>query len=294
MTGPENNRPYPPSSQAIQDLMAAGVSATQPYLVLDTEHERDLAAIVTVPRGYDAITIDLEALRGPHRDGPDRPTGTYTVRDVGSFLTYYDKHAETQAETWVTPTEITAVLNAHHPHTGQARWEDHRVVLVLQHSVEWKRWAGVSGKLYGQEDFAEFLEDAAANVVEPDMASILEMVQTLVATTRVEFESHYRTDNGQRAFRYKETVAAKVGQKGELEVPERLQLLLRVYEGQPAILVPARFRFRLNGDQLKLGVIIDRMPEVLEAALDAVTTTIVEEIDHGSVLTGPAPGPTRR
>lgn len=279
-------------SEAIHALMEAGIVATEPTLVLGDDTS-PIAAVYTVPDGYTTFTVDLEALRAPYRSGPDRPRGSYTVRDVRSFLSYYAKHAENEAEIWVSPTQITAVLDAT-PAVGEdgdtgTRWEGHRLTLELQPSTEWTRWSRVSGKLFGQEEFAEFLEDAAADVVAPDMATILETVQSLVATTKVEFESAYRTSDGQRAFKYKETMAAKAGQKGELEIPERIMLALRVYEGQERTDIPARFRFRLNGDQLRLGVIIDRMPEVLEAALYDVTGVIIGEIDRGSVFTGPAP-----
>jgi uncharacterized protein YfdQ (DUF2303 family) len=281
-------------NEGINSLMEAGVAAAEPFFVDTYRDDADavgIAAILTVPTGYTTKTVDLEELRAPYRSGPVRKAGLYTVRDVNSFLTYYLKHAGDEAETWVTPGEVTAVLNA--SATDHAHWEDHRLALQLRHSPEWERWVGKSGQLLGQDRFAEFLEEGAADVVQPDMATVLEVVQSLEATTRVDFESAYRTADGQRGFKYVETTTARAGQKGELEIPSCFVLALRVYEGQDPINVTARFRYRINGDELRLGIVIDRIPEILEAALAGTVTTITEGIDRGTVLVGPAPGMRR-
>lgn len=286
-------------SKMVESLMEAGVAAAEPFLITSEDESledgrQEIAAVFTVPEGYASVTVDMEALRAPYRGGPARKTGTYVVKDVNSFLAYYLKHAEQDAEIWAAPGEVTAVLNANAGGLGSAHWEDHRVLLEMQHSAEWIRWTGKSGRLQSQDMFAEFLEEGAADVVQPDMATVLEVVQSLEATTRVDFESAYRTSDGQRGFKYKETTTARAGQKGDLEIPSCFVLALRVYEGQDPINVTARFRYRIIGDQLQLGIVIDRIAEILERALQDTVGRIGESIDRGMVLTGPAPGTTLR
>lgn len=279
---------------AIQALGAAGIAAAEPYFVSDDGGASELAAIFTVPDGYKTHTVDLEALRAPYRPGPIRKRGAYTVSDVNSFLSYYIKHAEMSAEIWANKSEIVAVLNANDAVDERAGWEDHRVVLQLVHSVEWKRWITVSGRLYPQDDFADFLEGAAADIITPDMATVLEVAQSLEATTKVDFESAYRTQDGQRAFKYKETTQARAGQKGELEIPDRFVLDLRIYEGQDPIRVTARFRYRISNESLQLGIVIDHVPEIIETALVDVRETLSAGIDRGTIFSGVAPGSAPR
>lgn len=271
----------------IQTLLDAGAAAAAPHQVVP--HGDDLAAVYVVPDGYTVETVDLEALRAPYRGRPLRKCGTVKVDTVDALLDYHAKHATDTAEIWVSRTgRIVDVLNAHAPTMGDdgARWGDHRAVLTLMHSAEWTRWTEVSGKLLSQVAFADFMEGSAVDVLAPDMATMLEVAQSLTANTKVEFESSYRTTDGQRAFRYKETVNAKAGQRGELEIPERMTLRLPVFEGQTAQDVQARFRYRLNGDALSLGIVIDRIPELLEQARLGVAMEIGERIERGIVLAG--------
>ena len=273
----------------IQTLLDAGAAAAQPDPVhqvgLPGEDGTELARLYTVPDGYHVETADLEAIRAPYRDQPARKTGTVKVDTVDALLDYHRKHATDSAEVWVSRAgKVVDVLNAHA--ASGPKWGDHRAILTLQHSAEWVRWSERSGKLCSQDVFAEFLEGAAVDVLRPDMATMLEVAQSLNANTKVEFESSYRTSDGQRAFKYKETVNAKAGQRGELEIPERMTLQLRVFEGQSPQEVVARFRYRLTGDALALGFVIDRIPELLEQARLAVAMEIAERIERGIVLAG--------
>lgn len=251
----------------------------------DPDGNTALAATYVVPDGYVLKTVDLQVIRERYAARPARKTGIVRVATVDALIAYHAKHATDSAEVWVSRDfTVVDVLNANA--AEHAEWSDHRAVLTLQLSPEWQRWSKISGHLLSQTLFAEFLEGAAADVIDPDMATMLEVAQSLTANSKVEFESAYRTKDGQRAFRYKETVNAKAGQRGELEIPERITLLLRVFEGQPAQEVVARFRYRLNGDDLSLGVVIDRIPELLEQARLLVAAEIAERIDRGLVLAG--------
>lgn len=274
-------------STAVADLIATGAALAEPNRIRKDE-DGDMAALaMVVPTGYDLQTVDLEKIFAPHRGGPIRQAGTYTVRDVASFLTYYTKHAENQAETWVTSKGATAVLNAHGDATeGKPGWEDHKLVLDLKHSPEWIKWIAISNRFMSQQDFAEFLEDCVGDVRSPDMATILEVASSLQATSKAEFKSAYRTHDGQQAFRYEETVQAKAGQKGELEIPQRITLALRVYEGQQPTDIVARFRYRITPSGLALGIVIDKVSEILEQAIADVKIAIEEGIDRGDVYTG--------
>lgn len=267
---------------AVEQLTELGVALADAD---EVTNEGAVAAVYRLPQGYLAHVVDLERLRAPLREGPRRKAGTYQVSDVESFLAYYHKHASDSAETWVGDTQIVAVLDAH---GDDPRWEEYRLVLQLQHSPEWTRWSNASGKFASQQSFAEFMEDSAADVVQPDAATMLEVAQSLQATIKADFKSAYRTSDGQRAFRYEEQATAKAGAKGELEIPERLTLRLRVFLGQQPIPVTARFRYRLSDDGLRLGVVLDRVQETLEAARDLVVDQITDGTDRGLVLRGRA------
>lgn len=86
-----------------------------------------------------------------------------------------------------------------------------------------------------------------------------------------------RLDSGQVRLECKETVTAKAGQKGHIDIPTELELLLRSYIGGPVYVVVARFRYRLRGSQLGLGIVLQRPQEILDAAFADIVTEIRDE-----------------
>ncbi|MGO2111715.1 MAG: DUF2303 family protein [Pseudoclavibacter sp.] len=147
----------------------------------------------------------------------------------------------------------------------------HRGVLDLQATDSWNAWTRASGNLYDQTEFAEFIEDRADDIVTPTSSEVLEIVQSIQATTDVEFSSSQRLDSGETRIGYAETVKAKAGARGELVIPRELTLALQPFEGVDELhgkrvraAVTARFRYRLREGHLKLGVKLIGLDRVID------------------------------
>jgi uncharacterized protein YfdQ (DUF2303 family) len=214
---------------------------------------------------------------------PQRTKATRTVTDAASFVAYLSKHASESSEVWAdTPNStVVAVIDAP-TGAGQASgWEGHNVRLSLEKSKPWLAWEAVDGLWFNQLEFADFIETRASDVRVPAAADLLELAQHFSAKRAVSFESSERMNDGSTKLAYSETTTARAGQKGSIDIPERLQLVLRPYVGGPAYFVWARFRYRLNGPVLALGVVLDRPQEILDAAF----ADIVIEIRDGKEAT---------
>ncbi|MFF2522474.1 DUF2303 family protein [Streptomyces liangshanensis] len=222
-----------------------------------------------------------------YRDAPKFKTGTTTVRDVDSFLSYFEKHADASTEVFadVERRSITAVLDAHE--ADGARWGKHRLLLELRHTSAWTAWTGMDNKLVPQKAFAEFIEDNLVDLVEPDSATMLELAESFEATTNAAFQSSQRLDNGQRRFSYVEEVNAKAGHKGDIVIPATLKLGLRPFEGSEPYAVVARFKYSLAKEELRLGFKIERPEDILTAAFADIRTLIDTGIpEYIAVLNG--------
>jgi uncharacterized protein YfdQ (DUF2303 family) len=221
-----------------------------------------------------------------YASAPKRKTGTYTVRDASSFHTYYGKHSDTDSEIYADAERltVTAVLDAHTE--DGPRWADHRLVLALRQTDAWKQWMQYDGKLLGQEQFAEFLEDHLPELLEPDSATMLEIAQSIQGVSKAEFQSGTRLSSGERKLAYVETVTAKAGQKGELVIPETFVIGLVPFEGSEGYKLTARLRYRINGGPLQLGYKLERPAEVLRTAFADVVTAVSEHLEvpvmHGT------------
>lgn len=252
------------------DALIAGRLSAEP-------HRLELGGYwaLTTPDGI--AQIDLTGDK--YRDRPARKTGVVKVRDVPSFLHYWDKHRyEGASEVYadLDHRTITAVLDAHS--ADHAGWAGHVLRLGLRHSPSWTAWVGISGKLMGQQAFAEFIEDHRPDIVEPVAADVLELAQSFQATVKAEFKSGTVLKSGQRELQYTETVDASAGKSGRLAIPDHITLALAVFESDGmAEAVTARFRYRLENGSLRIGVVLDEVDDKVRSAFQAV----VDDIDQG-------------
>jgi uncharacterized protein YfdQ (DUF2303 family) len=183
--------------------------------------------------------------------------------------------------------QVTAVLDAHEP--TAARWGGHWLVLELRKTLEWIAWMQHHGQLMSQDAFAEHLEDHSAEIVSPPAAEMLEVAQSIQATTKCDFKSGTRLKSGERQLEYTETVAAKAGQRGQLTIPDTFEIGLVPFEGSAPYRVTARFRYRISGEgQLRLGYRLDRPENVLRAAFDDVLADLKKRISHQVMNGAPA------
>jgi uncharacterized protein YfdQ (DUF2303 family) len=236
--------------------------------------------IVVTVAGPDGTTrvVDTDA----YDESPRHIAAARVVGDAESFVRYVTKHVidgHTEVYADTPSSAVVAVLDSHD--AGQGGWQKHTARLELRHTKSWEAWTKVDGKLLEQSDFAEFIEQQALDVRTPETAVLIELAQSFQAKTSVDFEGGERLDSGQVRLNYKETVTARAGQKGHIEIPTELELLLRPYIGGPVYVVVARFRYRLRGSQLGLGIVLQRPQEILDAAF----ADIVTEIRDGKTVT---------
>lgn len=223
------------------------------------------------------------------QDAPKRKVGNTSVRDVPSFATYWTKHADGASEVYANrdARTVTAVLDANT--ADGARWGQHRLHLQLQYSTAWKAWTSKDGQPMGQEEFAEFLEDNRADIVEPAAAEMLEIASSLSASTKANFESGITLSNGQRKLSYVEETTAKAGTRGDLTIPTEIRLGIRVFEGAEfAERVTARFRYRINSGKLSLHYKLDRPADVIALAFEAAVNELADACDTTVMRGAPA------
>lgn len=224
-----------------------------------------------------------------YAETPRRASGKRVVLDAASFVAYVNRHVTAGTEVYAdTPNStVRAVIDSHEGGAaGEPGWQGHKLDLSLEHTKAWNAWVGHdlgqnSRAWFGQQEFAEFIEDRALDVVEPDHGALVDIATTFEAKQKADFASAVRTDSGAVQFAYTETVAAKAGQKGTLEIPKVFRLALRPYIGGPIYYLTAQFRYRISGNGLLLGYALERPENILEAAF----SDIVTEIRDGRTVT---------
>lgn len=252
---------------------------------------------IATASGVQLIDLDTDEHRRRHGQPPTIKSGLFSFTEHDSFITYVNLHEQSGRTTLFANREagtIEAVFDDHaagdqsRAEESLAGWGRHRARLSLTPTTAWLAWTAISGQPQSQLEFAEFLEDHASDIREPQAAELLEVTTTISATSGAVIKAARRLDNGQVQFAYEETIEARAGQAGTLQIPQRIVLGLSPYEGIDPFRVEARLRYRLNSGALRFTVLLDQPNEIQRAAFAHVLSQVAESLDL-PILHGAAP-----
>jgi uncharacterized protein YfdQ (DUF2303 family) len=209
-----------------------------------------------------------------------------TLQTVDSLVDYVNrfKLATTMLFADIGSSVIRAAIDYHDSTADhgeddyQARRLAHNAKLTLEHSVEWKLWADISGRLKPQGEFARFIEENAADIHAPDAATLLEAVRDIQAKRNVNFTKAVRTASFNEDFHWSDTTEAKGG-KGSIELPTKFVLGLPVYFGQPETELHAFLRWKLDDGSLALGIQLHRAEQVRQAVFKQIVLDAAERTE---------------
>lgn len=270
-----------PSTEA--EAIAALVP--RPFVELNFA-DLDRAVAVALPPEWTESITDLEEF-SPE---PRRQRGTIVVHDAPGFIQAVRQrnHEERYVALYGDEEKmaLTAILND--DVNNVAGWRDNRVTLGLRRRPEWETWLANDGKLLEQTLFAEFIESALLEIVDPSAAVMLDLAQTFNAHTAADFRSSNRLANGATQFRYEENIDAQAGVNGEITIPEQLELSIAPFFGSEKFQVFARFRFVLRAGDLALGYKLTRPADVERGAFSIIADRVAEELP-ATLIAGVAP-----
>lgn len=211
-----------------------------------------------------------------YAEHPRRKEAKRSVTDAKSFVQYVNRHGGLGTEVYAhtNTSKVVAVIDSHERAELDPGWQKHRVSLDLEHSKQWLAWTRADGDFVSQADFADFLEDQWNDVIDPEPARMIDIARTFQAHTNVNFDSAIRDGSGDVKLHYVEETKAGAGEKGDIEIPARIQLALRPYVGGPIYSIWANFRYRLTGGAVVLGFKLERPELILEAAFADIVTEI--------------------
>lgn len=246
----------------IEQIGALTLAATAVHTAGNAQH-------LVLPPEYKHV--DLTALIEKAGAAPSRKHGTVHLGDVHSFIAYVRDQAQPlSCYIYADPEArtLTAVLNENSSDTAQAPgWRDFRAVCKADLSREFECWMRNNKQPKEQEEFAVFLEDNIADIVEPSGDVLMAVALTLQAKTEVAFSSARRLDNGQVQLAYTETIDARAG-AGAVEIPREFAIGIRLFKNGQAYKVRARLKYRLGSGKVKFWYELDRPENVIEDAFE--------------------------
>lgn len=179
-----------------------------------------------------------------------------------------------------------------------ADWRDWRVCYRPELARSWESWTRTfpqdKANWMDQLVMAEFLEERASDFVNPTGAAMLDLAQNFSIVRAGKFSSAKRLDNGS----YSLDVADEHQPRGSIEIPSRVKLGMRVFEGMGAYQFEAAFRYRIgDGGSLRMTFRILHSDAVLETAVNDTIDTIARALGKDAtarfVRVGTLPPDTR-
>lgn len=300
MTDHNHNHKHQPTSAeqrgvatAYYDNSLAVAGVLQSFAMLGIEAVKtDGNYHVVTPPGHQLHNITDAVEKA--QPAPNRKRGTIQAKDLDSLLAYCadqtsSANAGATGYIYADPDAriITAVFN---DQRGQsAGWRDHRAVFKAEFTPEFAKWVGRNGhsNAMSQTEFAEWIEDNMADIQEPGAAQLMEVATTIQATTGINFSSAKRLQKGQVQLQYTETIEARAGNGGAMEVPREFTLGLRIFKNGSGYLVKARLKYRLHQGGIRFHYELDRPERAIEAAFEGYVATLREKSGY-QVLLGAA------
>lgn len=262
----------------------AGATAAAEHLHLDESVIRQIGALTVAATAVHSLGnaqhlvlppeykhVDLTALIERAGPAPHRKQGIVHLGDVRSFISYVREQAlPLSCYIYADPDArtLTAVLNENSIEDTTAGWRDFRAVCKAELSREFDGWMKNNKKVMEQEDFAIFLEDNIADIVEPSGEVMMAVALTLEAKTEVAFSSAKRLDNGQVQLAYSENIDARAA-AGAVDIPREFAIGVRLFKNGDAYKVRARLKYRLASAKVKFWYELDRPENVIEDAFEA-------------------------
>lgn len=237
---------------------------------------------------------------------PDHIKTTVSLTNAASFCAYVKLYADAHTRIFGNPEEFSfrAVLDYHGasntpnlipdgsgtpapttPSTLSAEFMDHNAIFNLRKSEQWNVWIARNEKEIPQVEFAEFIEDNCADIVDPKSAIMLQIARELTAHMDVNFASKVTPKNGTTQFAYTEVLTTgQPGQSGNMEVPDKFTILIPIFYGEQLVTVEARLRFRINSGKLKFIFKLYRPAELLSDAFNLASARIRQDLDMDILL----------
>jgi len=263
---------------------------------IQTAYDLGLAGLKTVQKttgGVPFIVVPEDSSVHEFDHLLERPINlnqTVNLHTAKDFIGYVNRFSDVNSVIFVDVLNgrVKAVLDYHeavpvsvYNSNANPRHCKHIANFTVHKTTEFKKIEECSGKKFSQTEFALFLEDIMPHIAEPVAAELYEIVQTLSANTKVDFKSGVRTNNGEVTLTYNETIEATAGREGKLTIPETIKFGVQVHRGGNAYLLPARFRYRINGGSIVFWYDLDQLEKAIEKSMEDT----IDYIRNGKTVT---------
>jgi uncharacterized protein YfdQ (DUF2303 family) len=290
-------------AEAVEKIVRT--SALQPELrKIDGGPGVGEVTVAITPSGVDIVSV--KELLDEYRTRPERRKGTATLTSVESLIEHVNRFKDEGSAIFVSDDpkapRIVAVIDYDHggpEATTPPRFGTHRARYDFPMSDAWKAWTAGNKAWMTLEQFALFLEERLADVLDTgkggevakefatlygvSYASPSKLLETSKGISIKVGQSVVQVQNlqsGETEVRFEEKHESGTKNGGPVKIPGAFLVGIPVFRlGQPFV-VPARLRYRHVGGAVSLSYDLHRVDAVFEEAIAGA----IEDVEEGTSL----------
>lgn len=260
----------------------------------------NLASVLLVPKGMQ--TLRVKELLDQYLPTPERRTGTTQLADVESFSAYVNRHKRPETVIFADldaggSPGLECVFDADHVGPEGAGWNKHRATYAFPLSVEWLAWRKAHSVQQAQSDFASFIDERAADLLDAEALPAEAPQRALAERLGVQLASAQEVIAASRGLRLRaevdvtEVVSASSGEtelvfnerhkaeggSGALKVPTAFLVGIPVFRGEPRDVFLVRLRYRRHPSQaarIVWTLSLHQVDDVLRGAVQEVVERV--------------------
>lgn len=241
-----------------------------PVVVSVPRGTADTAAVLLAPEGMKAH--DVTAHLDKYMPRPRRRKGTAEVGDLESFIAHASRFADADSALFASADpkhpSLTAVLDYHEKQaSGGPRFGEHRTHYDFPLSEEWQAWTGRDDHPMLQSEFASFIEDRIADILDPTKAGpgardfayalgcelaspskLMELSRGLSVRANAKVHNAVNLSSGEMQLQF---VTQHTDESGApIKVPGAFLIGIPVFHNGEPYQIAVRLRYRLREDKV--------------------------------------------
>lgn len=250
----------PPNPAVTLDLCKADISKPEVHFV-------NGVPLVLMPPDWQAeYKTDLAETRFVQREPYIRHS--IYLSDGPSFMDYVERFRTDEDCVFIARRDLSCVearFNFHRK--GSAGFDSHIAIRKFKIDKRFDEWRQFAGGWKSQEQLIEFLEDRTGDLDQSEAAPLTQsQLLTLVANFRATQSLNCVSAVNRRTGDVEIVFQKNTTERMDVTLPEKLLLLLPVYEFGAAYQIHARFRFKLNDNKVQFRIDMVRVENLIETA----------------------------
>lgn len=213
-------------------------------------------------------------------------------KEINSFIAYVLRFATEHTTIFANPSpecvNFTAIIDYHHGNTPE--WCKHVATFVSELTPEFQTWRAANRKQMDQVQFATWLEDNAALLVEPKGAELLELVRSLEGHKNARFSGAVRLATGNVSVAWEEETVVRGSQaisNGSIELPLIITAGIAPFYGTLAYAVQARLKTKVQDRKLFLWYETISEHLIMRDSIALVVQKVVAELKRPVLIGTP-------